>query len=289
MFDKIIAFFMSIISFFLSLFGINIDPNYVSFENVSYGTEDRQVLDLYIPEEHDGTIGLVLMIHGGAWVAGDKESYTTNVKAVAEDYGCAGATINYRYLSETVTMQDILDDITAATAKIKAIGEENGVVIDKMILSGMSAGGHLSLLYAYSQADVAAIKPVAVVNFCGPTDFTDKNFLSSNLGTDNICMLFSWSTGTQITAENMENNPDLLAVSPITYAATAVPTVTAHGKNDITVPFSNAETLDDALKNAGVRHDFIPYPNSDHGLSGDKDCETKVYELYIQYVNEYLK
>lgn len=289
MFDKIIAFFMSIISFFLSLFGINIDPAYVSFENIAYGTEDRQVLDLYIPEDHNGTVGLILMIHGGAWVAGDKESYTKNAKSIAEDYGCAGATINYRYLSETVTMQDILDDITAATAKIKAIGAENGIVIDKMILSGMSAGGHLSLLYAYSQSEVAAIKPVSVVNMCGPADFTDANFLNSALGSEYICTLFSWATGTVITADNMANNTELLEISPVAYADTAVPTITAHGEKDSVVPFSNAVALDNALKNAGVRHDFIPFPNSDHDLAADTGCEEEMYELYVQYVNEYLK
>lgn len=290
MFDKIIAFFMSIISFFLSLFGISLPAAYDSFENVAYGTESRQVLDLYIPEEHDGTLGLILMIHGGAWVAGDKESYTENAKNIAANYGCAAAAINYRYLSETVTMYDILDDITAATAKIKAIGEENGVVIDKMLLTGMSAGGHLSLLYAYSKADEAAIKPVCVVNQCGPTDFTDENFLNSDIGTDNVYMLMSWATGLEITPDNYElNTLPLLAVSPVAYAATAVPTVTAHGQKDSTVPYSNALNLDAALTAAGVRHDFIPYPNSGHSLSDDKDCESKVYDLYVQYINEYLK
>lgn len=290
MFDKIIAFFMSIITFFLSLFGISLPAAYDSFENVAYGTEERQVLDLYIPEEHDGTLGLILMIHGGAWVAGDKESYTNNAKEIAGSYGCAAAAINYRYLSENVTMADILDDITAATAKIKAIGEENGVVIDKMLLTGMSAGGHLSLLYAYSRANEAAIRPVCVVNQCGPTDFTDKNFLNSDIGTDNVYMLMSWATGIEITPENFELNAiPLLAVSPVAYAATAVPTVTAHGQKDATVPYSNALSLDTVLKAAGVRHDFIPYPNSGHSLADDKDCESAVYDLYVEYVNEYLK
>lgn len=288
MLDKIIAFFMSIISFFLSLFGISI-KNCQSFENVKYGDHERQVLDLYIPEDAEGTMGLVLMIHGGAWVAGDKESYRENCKTIAKDYGCAAATINYRYLSETVTMNDILDDITAATAKIRAVGTENGVVFEKMILTGMSAGGHLSLLYSYSRADEAAIKPVAVVNQCGPADFTDPAFFGSDIGKDNICMLFSWATGTQITAENAENNADLLAVSPVYYASTAVPTVTAHGQKDTTVPFSNAERLDAALKTAGVRHDLVPYPNSGHSLSDDKACEETAYNLYVEYINTYLR
>lgn len=290
MLEKIIAFFMSIISFFMSLFGINTPVDYASFENVSYGTESRQVLDLYIPEDNDGTVGLVLMIHGGSWIAGDKSAYTGDAKNIADNHGCAAATISYSYLSEDVTMYDILDDISAATSKIKSIGEENGVTIDKMILTGMSAGGHLSMLYAYSKAETSAIKPVAVVNFCGPTNLADENFLNSDIGSEGICTLFTWATGSEITAENLADSAAaLLAISPITYANSAVPTVIAHGEKDATVPYSNALALVAALETAGVKYDFVSYPNSGHSLSDDQDCADKTYSLFIQYIDEYLK
>lgn len=290
MLEKLIAFFMSVISFFMSLFGINVTVDYSSFKNVAYGNETRQVLDLYIPDNNDGELGLVLMIHGGAWIGGDKSTYTDTAKNIADNYGCAAATINYRYLSEDVNMYDILDDITAATAKIKAIGNENGVNINKMLLTGMSAGGHLSMLYAYSKADVSAIEPVAVVNFCGPTNLADENFLSSDIGTEGIYTLCSWATGTEITADNFsDSKAALLAVSPIAYINTAVPTVIAHGEKDATVPYSNALTLVAALETAGVKYDFVSYPNSGHSLSDDSDCSDKTYELFAQYIEAYLK
>ena len=289
MLDKIIAFFMSIITFFMSLFGLN-TPKLYTFENVSYGEESRQVLDLYIPEDNDGTVGLILMIHGGAWIAGDKSSYTDTAKYVAEDHGYAAAAINYRYLSDDVDMYDILDDISAAVAKIKALGAEKGVTIDKMILTGHSAGGHLSMLYAYSKGATSAIEPVAVIDYCGPTNLADENFYNSDIGVDGINKLLSWSTGVDITTETFaDHKVELLAVSPIAYVSTAVPTVIAHGEKDATVPYSNATALDAALTVAGVKHDFVSYPNSGHGLSDDEDCEDKVYELFVQYSAEYLK
>ena len=288
MFDKIIAFFMSIISLFMSLSGIS-SGKIIAFENVSYGLNGNNILDMYIPEGAEGDIGLVLMIHGGSWTAGDKAEFSKHAKMVAANYNCATASINYRFLSEHVTMNDLLDDITAATVKIKEIGEENGINIKKMMLTGASAGGHLSLLYAYSRAEEAIITPVAVTNLCGPSDFTDINFLNSDIGKSRICVLFSWASGTVINEENIEDNPALLGVSPVNYAHTAVPTITAHGKKDLSVPFSNAQTLDEALENAGVRHDFITYEKSGHGLSDDIISKIKTYELFGQYINEYLK
>ncbi len=291
MWERIVAFFMSIIAFFAGLFGIDIDKSINKLENVSYGTEERQVLDLYIPKENDGEIGLVLLIHGGAWIAGDKSSYTDAVKDLCKTYGVAGATINYRYLSETVTMADIIDDVDAAVQKIKQLGQDNGVNINKMILGGHSAGGHLSMLYAYSQRETAAITPVAVADYCGPTDFLDENFYAYNaLGVDTVINLMAWSTGENVTANNIsEFEKELKASSPLYYVdENTVPTIISHGKQDTIVPYSNAVSLDKALTDSGVKHDFIIYENSGHGLDKDEDAETRSYELLVEYISEYL-
>ena len=170
MFEKITAFFMSIIAFFLGLFGISYNgnpvtpagENYTQYINLSYGSGERQKLDLCIPNDASGDLGLVLFIHGGAWIAGDKGSYKNGVKSASETYGFAGASINYRYISDEIDFNDILDDIDAALACIKAKGAELGVNINKVLLTGDSAGGHLSLLYAYSRAGTAPIAPNAL-------------------------------------------------------------------------------------------------------------------------------
>ena len=79
MFEKIMAFFMAIINFFMSMFGLGQTDsqqyNCQTFFDLSYGTHERQVVDLFVPENASGDLGLVLLIHGGAWIAGDKESY----------------------------------------------------------------------------------------------------------------------------------------------------------------------------------------------------------------------
>ena len=121
MFEKIIAFFMSIINFFLGLFGLGgTEPACQKYFDLSYGTHERQVVDLFIPDDASGDLGLVLFIHGGAWIAGDKESYEGGMEYGATELGIATASVNYRYISDDVDLLDVLDDIDDALAVIKS-------------------------------------------------------------------------------------------------------------------------------------------------------------------------
>ena len=294
MWEKIVAFFMSIIAFFSSLFGfgsVNENTDYV-FKNLSYGKHERQVLDLRLPEDSDGEVGLVLMIHGGAWIAGDKEAYVGGIQTACDELGYAGATINYRYLGKKVTIHDILDDIESALRVIKEKGAAVGIDINKVLLTGDSAGGHLSLLYAYSRSDTAPIKPVAVVSNSGPTNLADENFYINNaLGKEEtIADLFSRCIGKDFSyAERALYKEELKAVSPLYYVnAQTVPTVINHGMKDSVVPFSNAEALAAKLEECGVKYDFNIFPNSDHDLGSDSENKKIANDLLFSYIKTYL-
>lgn len=292
MWEKIVAFFMSIIAFFSGLFGFGGEEKCYEYRNLSYGSHERQVLDLNIPKDNDGEIGLVLFIHGGAWITGDKEGYKSGVKAAAETYGFAGASINYRYISESIDLNDILDDIDLALSCIKQKGEENGVKINKVLLTGDSAGGHLSMLYAYSRAQTAAIKPAAVVSNSGPADLTDENFYINNAMGDEeyVSLLFSYASGQKFNYADRESAKDALEkVSPVFYVnKDTVPTVINHGMKDSIVPYSNAVTLDAKLTQNGVTHVLNSYPNSDHDLGNDAANKKIANDLLIEYCNKYL-
>ncbi len=297
MWEKIVAFFMSIIAFFSSFFGFS-TKNCKIYNDLAYGTHERQVMDLYLPKKNDGEVGLVLFIHGGAWIAGDKTAYDDELVTACNDLGYAAATINYRYISETISLHDVADDINSALEKIKQVGAENGININKVLLTGASAGGHLAMFYAYSRKDTAPITPVAVVSNCGPTDLTDENYYyNQDLGTKSdlgdeelLSTLFSWCCGQAFTYENRESaRQALLEVSPIYYVdENTVPTVINHGLKDTIVPFSNAQALADKFDQYGVHYDFNIYPNSNHGLSDDDANEKKADELMYKYLETYL-
>lgn len=296
--EKILAFFMSIITFFASLFGFGVKENTINYVDLAYGSHERQVMDMYLPKDSDGEVGLILYIHGGAWIGGDKNSYSKTAKNACKDFGYATASISYRYLSEEIDLQDIADDIDLALKKIKETAAENGINVNKVLLTGASAGAHLSMFYAYSRKDTAPITPAAVVSYCGPTDLSDDNFfynselgMNSELGTfESIAWLLSCACGQSFTYETRaEAKEALLKVSPIYYVdENSVPTVINHGRKDTIVPFSNAVSLAEKLESCGVKYDFNIYPNSGHELGKDEENEKIAYDLLVEYAATYL-
>ena len=297
MFNKIVAFFIAIVNFFMSLFGLGQiggqKYDCQTFFDMSYGTHERQVVDLFIPEGASGDLGLVLFIHGGAWIAGDKSSYESGMNYGASNLGIATASVNYRYLSEEVDLLDILDDIDAALAVIKEKGTEVGVNIDRVLLTGDSAGGHLSLLYAYARKNSAPVTPVAVISNSGPTDLYDDNFYHNNALGDEAAIsdLMSKACGQRFTyAEKSKAEAALYSVSPIAYvSADSVPTVINHGNADSIVPFSNALTLDALLTQYGVEHVLNVYNGADHDLGQDDEAKARADELLFVYIDRFLK
>ena len=297
MFEKIVAFFMAIINFFMGLFGLGeiggqkFDCQ--TFFDMSYGTHERQVVDLCVPDGASGDLGLVLFIHGGAWIAGDKESYDSGMNYGASELGIATASVNYRYISNDIDILDILDDIGAALAKIRQKGAEVGVNINRVLLTGDSAGGHLSLLYAYARKNTAPVTPVAVISNSGPTDLYDDNYYHNNALGDTaiICDLMSKACGQRFTYETKESAKSALnSVSPIAYvSADCVPTVINHGNADTIVPFSNAQTLDALLTQYGVEHVLNVYQGADHDLGKDDAARKRADELLFGYIDRFLK
>ena len=293
MLKRIIALITSLVIVITGVYNFFFVPKSYEYRNTAYGTEERQILDFNIPIENDGEVGLVLFIHGGAWFMGSKDNYDEEIEYMSDRLGYAAAALNYRYVSDTTTIHDILDDIDLCLDFIKQKGEEHGVKINKVILTGISAGAHLSLLYGYSKADTAPIKPAAVISNCGPTDLTIESFYKESETFDEAssCYLMSRCSGKKITsyADIDIAREELLKISPITYVnENTVPTIINHGMKDKTVPYLNAEMLDQKLTECGVTHVLNPYPDSGHNLENDFIVDIKADKLFVEYCKTYL-
>lgn len=268
----------------------------IAYRDYVYGADTtRQSMDLFLPSNVSGDTSLILYLHGGGWIYGDKSGYTGKAYEDCMKYGVATLAINYRYASPSVTGHDIMNDALTAVTKAKEIAAQHGMNLTKMMTTGGSAGGHLALLYAYSMNNVSPVTPVCVISKCGPTNLTNHEYLDSNLGENTILFELGSMCGKYFTASTMDSAyNELLSVSPTNYVnANTVPTVICHGMKDITVPFSDAQTLDRLLTYYGVSHHFLAYPNTNHALDNlDKELDPYYYwyswELYDQYINTYL-
>lgn len=304
---KIISFFMSIVMTFLGLFGLGNGRtdkpadggvNIVFEQNLHYANGERNTFDFACPEKAGGEIGLVLALHGGAWVSGSKENETDVIKACAQK-GYAAAAINYSYISESVHCDTLINEIGTALKEIREYAAGKGMKITGVILRGESAGAHLAMLYAYTKA--AQIKKQtgmeikAVFDYCGPTSL-DKvdmvgDLLLTSFGTRGIAAILSDLCGVTVNVNNCSDKDvkaALAAVSPACFASGAVPTVICHGMADVLVPYLNAVMLDAELTKAGVEHTLISFPTSGHLLESDGDKMEQANKLFNEYCAKYL-
>ena len=104
-------------------------------------------LDAYYPEDNDGKLPVVIDIHGGGWMYGDKELNKIYCEYIAAR-GFLVFNVSYR-LAPQVTVPEQLQDVCAALQWIGQNLDRFPVNKDALMLTGDSAGGQLS---AYAAA-----------------------------------------------------------------------------------------------------------------------------------------
>lgn len=118
-----------------------------TFEDVAYGPDERNKLDFW-RAPGDGPHPVVVFIHGGGFVAGDKQQVRTtrNVQQCL-DAGVSFAAIIYRFVPDA-PLPDILHDSARAIQFLRFKADEWGIDKTKLATYGGSAGAGTSLWLA---------------------------------------------------------------------------------------------------------------------------------------------
>ena len=128
-----------------------------AIENVSYGSCDKwHLLDLYRPKDAEGKLPVLLNIHGGAWVYGDKKVYAPYCMYLATQ-GFAVVNASYR-LAPKHTFPAPLEDVGAMVEWVVDHAEEYGLDVSNLFFVGDSAGAHLATTYTAVQLNEAYAK-----------------------------------------------------------------------------------------------------------------------------------
>ncbi len=98
-------------------------------------------LDIFKPKEVEGPLPVVIYVHGGGWLWGQKENMWEEAAELASN-GYITATVEYRLAKERIYPAAI-DDIKAAVRWLRANSVEFGIQPDRIGAVGRSAGGHL--------------------------------------------------------------------------------------------------------------------------------------------------
>ena len=256
--------------------------------NIKYSVANNyeSKLDLYKPAAAKTPVPVVMMIHGGGWVAGSKEGSTLYVLPYLQ-MGFAVVNVEYR-LGKVSLAPAAVEDCLCALHWIGRNAEKYHFDLTKVIVTGGSAGGHLALTTAMIpesagfENQCASVddpgwsgpwksprpKVAAVINWFGITDVGDMLQGASNFRSYAISWLGS-----------LPNREELAKrLSPLTYVRPDLPPIlTIHGDADKLVPYSHGVRLHQALAKAGVRNQLLTIPGGGHG-DFTAEQELKAYE-----------
>ena len=232
--------------------------------NVTYLTannHDNRV-DLYLPRNASAPTPVLMYMHGGGWVRGNKES---NVLRLLPYLQMGWAVVNVQYRLGPVSLAPAaVEDCLCAVRWVIRNAEEYNFDVSRIVLTGHSAGGHLTLTTGMIPASAGLdrqcpgteeLRVAAMINWYGITDVGD---------------LLEGPNMKPYAVEWMGSLPNRLDIahrlSPMTYVREGLPpTFTIHGDADPAVPYQHAVRFHAALDRAGVSNEFHTVPGGGHG------------------------
>lgn len=130
---------------------------------------ERQVLDIYTPDEVPRSLPVMFWIHGGGWVSGDKSNVSLKPEIFTER-GCVFVSINHRFLPDVV-MSELTRDVAAALAWVYEHIADHGGDPEQIIVGGHSSGAQLAALICTDPTWLReAGVPPGVLKGCVPVD-----------------------------------------------------------------------------------------------------------------------
>jgi acetyl esterase/lipase len=227
--------------------------------NQAYGADGAQKMDIYLPagRSPDST-KLIVMIHGGAWVTGDKTDFASFIPILQQRLpSYAIANINYKLATNTSNHFPSQENDMKVAINYLLEHSAGYAISQKLVLLGASSGAHLAALQAYKYA---MPKISAVVDFFGPVDMVD--LYNSTTIPFNRSLIEALMSGTPTT------NPLLYQQSsPLNFVtAQSPPTIIFHGDKDEIVPVAQSIALRDKLQSMGVTNQLFIYPNLGHDI-----------------------
>lgn len=216
----------------------------------------RLTLDAHIPDG-TGPFPTAILVHGGGWVAGDKQQYINYLFKPLADAGFAWFSINYR-LAPQYRFPAPADDVEQAIRFIKANAAKYKVDTRRIALIGESAGGHL-VAYVGARSQGPS-RVAAVVSMYGIHDFISASQAWKPVPTE-VLQLFG------INVVDAATVPLLIQASPVVYITRdSPPFLLLHGSKDEDVPYEQSVEMCDKMKQAGARCELITIQGAPHGM-----------------------
>lgn len=234
-------------------------------------------LDAWVPAGA-GPFPTVIVVHGGGFTGGDKQTYVKPLFDPLTRAGFAWFTINYR-LAPQFPYPAATEDLEAAIRWVKKNAPEYKADRRRIAIVGESAGGHL-VAYAGAKhgpgADVAA-----VVSFYGPHDFEARARKHQTLSNGLNGFL-------QISALDDAGYRRMREASPASYVHPKMPPyLLIHGTADALVDYEQSVDMCARMKKAGASCELFTVDGGVHGV--DNWENNPAHQAYKARMVEWLK
>lgn len=277
----------------------SVDPTH---KDLAYATQSAaQKLDLYLPTTGSGPFPVVIMVHGGGFMFGDKADGAglTGVDQLLAA-GYAVASINYRLSGEAQYPAQIFD-AKASVRFLRANAAQYNLNPDKFGAWGASAGGNLVSLLG-TTCGVAELEGAelgnadqsscvqAVVDWFGPIDFLKMQEQFAGTSCTSTTNEAS-SPESKLVGAAIQTVPEKVALTnPMNYiTAEDAPFFIENGTADCNIPPVQNKNLAEALS-AVIGAEKVTYVSLEGAGHGGAQFETaENLKLVIGFLDKYLK
>ncbi|RZL50015.1 MAG: alpha/beta hydrolase [Pedobacter sp.] len=259
-----------------------VEANAKTILDVAYGADAKQKIDVFLPANRTSNTGIIIFIHGGSFIGGDK----SELKAQAEYLSTSGyavINVNYRLVDGTGLLTQINPPRVESAIKIKdqvtdmstivdyaiAHAKEWVVNADRIVMVGHSAGGSLALLYSYDKRNSNKVK--AVSNLAGALDLVFSDIPNWQFLPKSLFEAGYRYTGYEVALANEQFYKDV-SVQYVANADHKIPTLNVFPQNNVLPGLPKQEIsvynkFTARLNELKVPNEFYYVVGSDHFFS----------------------
>ena len=250
--------------------------------DIAYGEDHFHKMDVNFVAGRNSETPLVVLIHEGGWMAGDKED-AYFMRDILLSAGINVVNINYRLASSENDnrYREMMSDIDEALSHVVSHAKEWNIRDSQFVFWGGSAGAHLALLYAYKYDKQDLISSVITLGAPTALDIMDGAKPEDVQGLLPLITGKPWSSNTADLAIEYKD------ASPY-HSLHFKPIMLIHGGADEIVPIEQSRMMQKKLKEINIEDTLIIIPNGGHGGEGaspefSHQLNTAMFEWIIKY------
>jgi acetyl esterase/lipase len=247
-------------------------PRVLLQEGVEIRGNPPLVVDVFTPPTDNDRRPALLLLHGGAWMAGDRSQLRGYGFLVGRE-GFVVVAGDIR-LSGAAVWPAQLDDATAMFDWIVKESDTLGVDPNRIAVAGASSGGHLALMLAATRSAHNEVCPAAAISLYGITDVAGAPALD-----EAVTALF----GGPFEADCARQ------ASPLAHVTDRhPPTLLLHSNRDEIVPFRQSLEYYGLLVEMGRTAELALFDGAPHAFDADPQLGRQVAGTIVSFLQRHL-